>query len=307
VAEDEIMTPAYVLVTPARNEEQYVETTMQCVIAQTVQPVRWVIVSDGSTDRTDEIVGGYAAKHDWIQLVKRPRQAHRNFASMVKAFNSGYQNAKSVRHNIVGKLDADFAFESDYFEYLLNKFSEDPRLGIAGTPFVEEGCDSQKAGVFDKEHVYGGCQLFRKECFEDIGGYPVVRACSSVVANTTARMRGWKTQCYTDMMCRHLRRLSTAEQGLCAAKFEYGWKDYYLGNHPLWEVFRSIYQMKNAPRVLGGLILLSGYVWSYVKREKRDLPEELIQFRRTEQVRRLKSMIRRILHNRDFYPRESEA
>jgi len=307
VAEDENMTPAYVLVTPACNEEQYIETTMQCVIAQTVQPARWVIVSDGSTDRTDEIVGGCAAKYDWIQLVKRPRQADRNFALMVKAFNSGYQNAKSVRHNIVGKLDADFAFESDYFEYLLNKFSEDPRLGIAGTPFVEEGCDSQKAGVFDKEHVYGGCQLFRKECFEDIGGYPVVRACSSVVANTTARMRGWKTQCYTDMMCRHLRRLSTAEQGLCAAKFEYGWKDYYLGNHPLWEVFRSIYQMKNAPRVLGGLILLSGYVWSYVKREKRDLPEELIQFRRTEQVRRLKSMIRRILRNRDFYPRESEA
>jgi glycosyltransferase involved in cell wall biosynthesis len=301
------MAPVYVLVTPACNEEQYVETTIQCVIAQTVQPTRWVIVSDGSTDRTDEIVGGYAAKHDWIQLVKRPKQAYRSFVSMVKAFNSGYQNAKSVRHDIVGKLDADFAFESDYFEYLLNKFSLDPRLGVAGTPFMEEGCDSQKESVFDKEHVYGGCQLFRKECFDDIGGYPVVRACSSVVANMTARMRGWKTRCYTDMVCCHLRRLSTAEQSLYAAKFEYGWKDYYLGNHPLWEIFRSVYQMKNEPRVLGGCLLLSGYVWSYMKREKRDVPEELIQFRRNEQVRKIKSMIRRVLHSRDFYPRKSEA
>jgi len=301
------MAPAYVLITPACNEEKYVETTIQCVINQTVQPARWVIVSDGSTDRTDEIVRGYTAKHDWIQLVRKPKQAHRCFASMVKAFNSGYQNAKSVRHDIVGKLDADFAFESNYFEYLLNKFSLDPKLGVAGTPFIEEGCDFQKTGVFDKEHVYGGCQLFRKECFEDIGGYPVVRACSSVVANMTARMHGWKTRCYTDMVCRHLRRLSTADQSLFAAKIEYGWKDYYLGNHPLWEIFRSVYQMKNEPRVLGGLLLLSGYVWSNVKRDKRDVPEELIQFRRKEQVRKLKSIIRRVLHSRDFYPRESEA
>ena len=144
VAEDEIMTLAYVLVTPACNEEQFVETTIECVVSQTVHPARWVIVSDGSTDRTDEIVGRYAAKHNWIQLVKRPRQTHRCFASMVKAFNSGYQNAKSVRHDIVGKLDADFAFESNYFEYLLNKFSIDPKLGVAGTPFEEEGCGSKK-------------------------------------------------------------------------------------------------------------------------------------------------------------------
>lgn len=301
------MAPAYVLVTPACNEEQYVETTIQCVIAQTIRPARWVIVSDGSTDRTDEIVGEYSAKHDWIKLVKRPKRAYRSFASMVKAFNSGYQNAKSVRHDIVGKLDADFAFESNYFEYLLNKFSLDPKLGVAGTPFIEEGCDFQKAGVFDKEHVYGGCQLFRKECFEAIGGYPVVRACSSVVANMTARMHGWKTRCYTDMVCRHLRRLSTADQSLYAAKLQYGWKDYYLGNHPLWEIFRSVYQMKNEPRVLGGCLLLSGYVWSYVKREKRDVPEELVKFRRNEQVRKIKCMIRRVLHSKDFCPQESKA
>lgn len=301
------MTLVYVLVTPACNEEQYVETTIQCVIAQTIQPSRWVIVSDGSTDRTDEIVHRYAAKHDWIQLVKRPKQAYRSFASMVKAFNNGYQNAKSVRHDIVGKLDADFAFESDYFEFLLNKFSLDPKLGIAGTPFMEEGCDFQKAVVFDKEHVYGGCQLFRKECFEDIGGYPVVRACSSVVANVTARMRGWRTRCYTDKVCRHLRRLSTADQSICAAKFEYGWKDYYLGNHPLWEIFRSVYQMKNEPRILGGFLLLSGYIWSYVKREKRDVPEELIQFRRSEQVRKLKSMFHNVLGSRKSCLQQPEA
>jgi len=266
-----------------------------------------VIVSDGSTDRTDEIVSGYTANHDWIQLMKKPKQAHRCFASMVRAFNLGYQNIKSIKHDIVGKLDADFAFESDYFEYLLNKFSQDPKLGVAGTPFIEEGCDSQKNGVFDKEHVYGGCQLFRRECFEDIGGYPVVRACSSVVANMTARMRGWKTRCYTDMVCRHLRKLSTADKSLYAAKLEYGWKDYYLGNHPLWEIFRSIYQMKNEPRILGGCIILSGYIWSYMKREKRDVPEELIQFRRNEQMRKFKSMFHSALGRKKLCPQRPEA
>lgn len=301
------MAPAYVLVTPACNEEQYVETTIRCVIAQTLPPAKWVIVSDGSTDHTDAIVGRYAAQHDWIELMQRPRQACRSFASMVKAFNVGYQSARLVRHDIVGKLDADFSLENNYFEYLVNKFSQHPRLGIAGTPFVEEGCDYQKAGVFDKEHVYGGCQLFRKACFEDIGGYPMVRACSSVVANMAARMRGWETRCYPDMVCHHLRRLSTADHGVWAAKFEYGWKDYYLGNHPLWEIFRSVYQMKNSPRVLGGWLLLAGYVWSYVTRESRDVPEELIQFRRAEQVRRLKSMVRGGLRKRGFRPHRSEA
>src|SRR5258705_5682659 len=130
----------YTLITPARNEVQNIERTIQSVIKQTIWPLKWVIVSDGSTDGTDEIVKRYAAQYDWIQLVRRPERAERHFAGKADCFNTGYSCLKDLRFNIIGNLDADLSFEADYFSFLLDKFAEDPALCLAGTPF-KEGTD----------------------------------------------------------------------------------------------------------------------------------------------------------------------
>src|ERR1035441_6434176 len=130
-------TLRYVIITPARNEEQFIELTVRSMIAQTLLPLRWVIVSDGSTDRTDEIVRGYAFEYPWIELVRMPERQERHFAGKVHAFNAGYEKVINLPYEVIGNLDCDVSFDGQYFEFLLRKLSENPQLGVAGTPFRE--------------------------------------------------------------------------------------------------------------------------------------------------------------------------
>src|SRR6516162_6214487 len=134
--------PAYVLITPARNEEAFIEKTIESVIHQTVLPVKWVIVDDGSTDKTPDIVGRYSAHYPWIELVQRPQRPDRSFAAKVEAFNVGHERVNGLDYRIVGNLDADLSFDSDYFEFILSKFREDDNLGVAGTVYKENGFNS---------------------------------------------------------------------------------------------------------------------------------------------------------------------
>src|SRR5207245_1969039 len=121
----------YVLITPAHNEEAFIEKTLASMIAQTVLPERWVIVDDGSTDRTAEIVESYAQRYPWIELVRRPKQSNRSFAGKVHAFNAGFERLQPLEFEIIGNLDADISFDPDYLEFLIQKFSENPKLGVA--------------------------------------------------------------------------------------------------------------------------------------------------------------------------------
>jgi biofilm PGA synthesis N-glycosyltransferase PgaC len=280
----------YVLITPARNEEAYIEQTIKSVIGQTLLPLKWVIVSDGSTDSTDEIVRKYLLDYPWIELIRMPEHRDRNFAAKVACFNAGYERLKRSQYDIIGNLDADITFEGNYFEYLLEKFSVSRNLGVAGTPFVE-GTFQYDYRFVNIEHVSGACQLFRHKCFEDIGGYkPIKGGGIDWVAVTTARMRGWETRTFTDKTCRHHRKMGTGSNRLLMTKFLDGKKDFYLGGHPLWEVFRCIYQMKTKPYVLNGAALYCGYLWSFLTRVERTIPRELIDFRRKEQMRRLRKI-----------------
>ena len=281
-------TLKYTLITPARNEEAYIEKTIRSAIAQTVLPEKWVIVSDGSTDCTDEIVRSYADQNHWMELVRMPERKERHFAAKVRAFNAGYEKVRGDRYEIIGNLDADLSFEPDYIEFLLGKFSEDPRLGVAGTPFVEDASEHYDYRFSNIEHVSGACQLFRKECFEAIGGYmPIKGGGIDWVAVTTARMKGWKTRTFTEKTIFHHRPMGTGTGNVLMARFKLGREDYYEGSHPLWELFRSVYQMKFSPIVLGGVFLLAGYTAACLQRMKRPVPPELVAFYRKEQMQRL--------------------
>ena len=281
----------YVLITPARNEAMFIEQTIKSVVGQTIPPAKWVIVSDGSTDGTDDIVKKYAAEYTWIELVRMPERLERHFAGKVHAFNAGYAKVKHLQYECIGSLDADISFESDYFAFLLNKFDHMFDLGVAGTPFVEAGFQYDYNFV-SIDHVSGACQLFRRKCFENIGGYrPIKEGGIDWVAVTTARMKGWKTRTFTEKTCLHQRRIGTGKGSVFKAKFRVGQQDYYLGGHPLWEVFRALYQMKLKPYVLGGSLIFMGYAWAFLNRCERPIPRELIDFRRKEQMQRLKSAI----------------
>jgi len=287
------LLPSYVLITPARNEEAFIEKTIESVVHQTVLPVKWVIVDDGSTDNTPAIVSRYLSQHPWIEMVQMPQRRNRNFAAKVHSFNAGYERVKGLQYQLIGNLDADISFDPDLFAFLLKRFAGDQTLGVAGTIFREEGYSSDTDSFEGQNHVSGQCQLFRKKCFEEIGGYVPHRAGGiDWMAVTTARMMGWKTRSFREKSFFHYRHLGTAGRSVLSATFSYGEKDYYLGGHPLWEFFRVIYRMKSRPYLFDGLALGLGYCWAFLRRTPRPVSCELMAFHRKEQMQKLRTIFK---------------
>jgi biofilm PGA synthesis N-glycosyltransferase PgaC len=286
----------YVLITAARNEAPFIEKTLSSMVAQTVLPERWYIVDDGSTDRTAEIAEGYARRFPWIELIRRPPREDRSFAGKVHSFELGYAAAHALDFEAVGNLDADISFELDHFEFLLRQLSSDPALGVVGTPFTETGYDSAEDSFEGERHVAGQCQLFRRQCFQDIGGY-VANPAGGIdwIAVTTARMKGWKTRSFAEKRYHHYRPMGTAEKGSVRALFSYGEKDYYLGGSPVWQLFRVCYRSTKRPFLIGGMALLGGYCWAALRRVQRPISPALMGFHRQEQMDKLRTILKDLL------------
>ena len=286
----------YVLITPARNEEAFIEKTIQSMLRQTVLPTKWVIVNDGSIDTTASIVGRYLSEYGWMEMVEMPKHGDRSFAAKVHCFNAGYERVKSLEYEVIGNLDADISFDEDHFEFLLSKFKEDSNLGVAGTIFKEEGYSSETDSFEGHNHVAGGCQLFRRRCFGEISGYiPNKAGGIDWIAVTTARMMGWKTRSFREKSFFHHRHLGMAERSVFAASFSYGEKDYYFGGHPVWELFRVAYRMTKRPYLIGSIVLGLGYFWAFLRQMERPVSDELMRFHRREQMLKLKIILKSII------------
>jgi poly-beta-1,6-N-acetyl-D-glucosamine synthase len=288
----------YALITPAYNEEAHLDAIIQSVAAQTLKPTRWVIVSDGSTDRTDCMVRAAAAQHAWIQLLRRERSPERHFAGKALAVNAAYESLRDVRFDLIGNLDADITVPPDYYAFMVARFCDDSALGVAGTPFVEDPekpHEHSYAHAFaDLTHVSGGCQFFRRRCFEEMGGYtPLKDGGIDWVAVTTARMRGWKTRTFLEKTCFHHRTMGTADRNVLRARFRHGREEYRVGGHPVWQLLRGVFQMSRRPFVVGGLCLMMGYAKGWAAGDSIGVPQELRRFHRQEQLARMRRLFRR--------------
>jgi len=289
--------PNYVLITPARNEAAYIELTLKSVVSQTVRPIKWVIVNDGSTDGTDDIVRKYAANNPWIELVQMPERRERNFAGKAIAVSAGQKQLGELQYDVIGNLDADVSFEPDYFAFLMDRFAENPKLGVGGTAFREDNL-SYNYEFVGIEHVSGMCQMFRRECFEAIGGYSAIRSGGiDLIAVLSARAKGWETRTFVEKSFVHHRSQGGALHTGLRERLHMGRKDYLLGNHPMWEIFRSIYQMAHKPYLIGGLLVLASYVWNSIRGVERTIPPELMAIRRSDQLKRLKLVMQRRFHS----------
>ncbi|MFK7849085.1 MAG: glycosyltransferase family 2 protein [Rhodothermales bacterium] len=279
----------YVLVTPAKNEADFIEKTLASVVKQTIKPVKWVVVSDGSTDRTDEIVRQYAEEHDFVTLVRRD-SATRHFGNKVHAFRAGYAALGDIAYDFVGNLDADIELPPDYYERILDKFIQDPKLGLAGgTRF--DFCD----GAFVKVHcarnsVGGPFQLFRRSCYEAFGGYiPLELGGIDAVAEIMVRQHGWRVSSFTDIIAHHYRCTGTAKGNIYQAAYRGGKKLYVIGYHPLFELVKLM-RVRSVKGAIANLYELAGYTKAALFRFKRQVPDEFVQYLRKEQVGRLKHM-----------------
>jgi glycosyltransferase involved in cell wall biosynthesis len=278
----------YALITPAKNEEKYIEKTIRSVINQTKLPQKWVIVNDGSIDKTSEIVNKYRKEHSWIELVELPVRNERRFDAKIESFNNGYKKIDLNKIDIIGNIDADISFDSDFIEYLLIKFMEIPRLGVAGAPFVENNRIVYQGKHVDLNHVSGACQLFRIDCYNEIGGFtPVKHGGVDWIAVTTARMKGWKTQTFIEKSYNHLRPIGTGNAGLIKARFNHGIKDYYLGNLFTWQCLRTFNQLFHKPYILSGIMTFTGYMYAALSGIKKPITKELIEFHQKEQINRM--------------------
>jgi glycosyltransferase involved in cell wall biosynthesis len=284
----------YVLVTPAQNEEEFIETTIKSIVSQTILPLKWVIVSDGSTDRTDEIVNEYSVKFDFIEFLRIDSSEKRNFSSKVNAIQAGYAKLNDIEHHYFGNLDADMALESDYYERMLNKFELDSDLGIAGGKIFDLIDGQPVEDISSSDSVGGQIQLFRRQCFQDVGSFlPLKMGGEDTIAEVMARMHGWKVQSFSDIAVFHHRPTGTAQDKILVAKFRLGIREYLYGTHPLFEVIKCIFRVIERPHILGSILRACGYLWASLSMKRRHIPEEVIQFLRHEQMHKLISFLKK--------------
>lgn len=280
----------YVLITAARNEEKYIEATIKSVLSQTILPKKWVIVSDGSTDKTDEIVLRYSVKHDFIKFIRREAKNEGvNFSSKVHAIYEAYDQLKKIEYDFIGILDGDVTFNSFYYEHILTKFKENEKLGIAGGLIFDKHADHCiRRSPNAVEYVSGCIQLFRRRCYEDIGGLiPLKDGGEDTVAVIMARMKGWEVEAFEELTVLHHKH-SNAIRGVLRESFRLGKLFYSLGSHPLFEIIKSIRRFSYTPFFLYAFTRMCGYMWPYFQRKKRPVSDEFVKYLRREQLSRLK-------------------
>ena len=284
------MKKNYVLLTAAKNEEEYIGLAIESILRQSVHPSAWYIMDDGSTDRTAEIVASYAEEHSFIKLHSAGDGSSRNFGSQYKAIEAAFALAKQKDFDFVGVQDADIAPEpANYYEELLERFATSPKLGIAGGYIYE-----RENGVFKArkgnaiDSVAGGVQMFRRECFEEIGGYkPLTLGGSDWLAQIEARMAGWEVESCPEFPIHHYRPTSSAG-GRFQGLFKLGKLDGSFALHPLFEVFKCARRVTEKPLLIGSVVRFSGYLWWKLTRRESVIPPEAVRMSREEQMKKIK-------------------
>ena len=287
--------PPYVVITPARNEEQFIERTVQSMVQQTVRPQRWVIVDDGSTDRTAELVGRYAAHHDFIRLVRMERDAQRDFAKKVGAFNRGLAELHDLEYDFIGNIDADMSFGADYFEKILAVFEHEPTLGLSGGIVHTRYTDAFKTYDYTLDSVGGKVQLFRRRCFEQIGGYrPLKWGGIDATAEIMARMHGWQVRKSLEAPAYEHRPTGFAYGNPLKIKWCEGRRFHSLGYDPVFFTLRCLARAGEHPFMAGSAAAWLGYLACLLRRAPVAVPDDVARYLRREQRDKLRARWRAV-------------
>lgn len=280
--------PRYIVITPARNEQEHIGHTIKSMNAQVLQPSLWVIVNDGSTDRTGELIDAAAREHPWILPVHRPDRGFRQQGGgVIEAFKDGYAHIQSRPWDFLVKLDADLSFEPVFFDRCLAKFAGDPKLGIGGGTICHEvagrlTCESPGDPAF---HVRGAIKIYRRTCWEQIGG--LIKAPGwDTIDELKANMLGWTTRSFPDIPLHHHRFAGTAD-GSWSNLVKNGLANYVTGYHPLFMALKCLKRSVQKPYVVGAAGLWSGFCRGYVKRVARVDDPALIRYVRRQQLNKL--------------------
>lgn len=282
----------FAVVTPARNEAPRIAATIAAMRAQTVRPERWVIVDDGSDDRTGDVARAAAQGADWIVTVRREPSADPGFASKVRAFRRGLEALDGVDHDLLANLDADVTFDADYFERLAAEFANRTSLGVAGGRIVVDVDGHRHDHRSSPNNVSGAVQCIRRRCYDDVGGFLLLeRGGEDAALQITARSRGWEVDTIDELVVVHHGPVLNRQTSLLAAFWSRGIVNRGLGYDPAFMAVSSIYRFADRPYVVGGLAYFAGFMWALVRGAKPVLPADTAAFLRVEQRTRLRRLV----------------
>jgi glycosyltransferase involved in cell wall biosynthesis len=284
------MDTRIVLISPVRNEEVFLPKVIESLVNQTVQPLEWLVVNDGSTDNTLAILEAAAQSYPWIHIENKPDRGIRSVGpGVVEAFYYGYERLKTQDYDFIGKIDGDIAFGPRYFERLMALFASDRYLGAAsGKPFLEENGKLVIERTAD-EMVAGQINFYRRQCFEAIGGF-VREVHWDGIAFHRARMAGWRTRSFEDpdLNFIHQRLMGSSHQGVLTGRLRWGRGQYFMGTHPLYIFAIGLYRTVEKPWLIGGLFIVLGYFQALITGMKRYESPGFRQSLQTWQMARLK-------------------
>jgi poly-beta-1,6-N-acetyl-D-glucosamine synthase len=279
-----------VLVTPCRNEQDYMRRTLDAVLQQTRPPALWVIVDDGSTDRTPAILAEYAQQHPCLCIVRRDDRGHRSVGpGVIEAFYHGLATVDLDAFEFVGKLDLDLDLPRDYFARLLDRMQADPRLGsCSGKPFYRDAAGREVPEFCDDEIVVGMTKLYRVACFQAIGGF-VREVMWDGIDSHRCRLLGWTARAFRDAELRfeHLRPMGSSDTDIRRGRRRHGFGQWFMGTAPVYLLASALRRLTQAPYVIGSLTMVAGYVGAWWRGERRYDDLEFRRFLRRYQRRSL--------------------
>lgn len=286
----------YVVITPAHNEEAHLENVIRSMLVQTRKPTRWVIVNDNSTDRTAAIAERYAAQWEFIRVISITRDGSHGFNKKANAFNTGVASIEDVNFDFIGNLDADISFDPDYFENLLRAFERDPQLGITGGIIFTTIGDRFVTHDEAPDSVAGAVQMFRRQCFEDVGAryLPLPFGGIDAAAEIIAKERGWRVAKQPAYKVFEHRQTGTASMTPIAACFRLGRRFHSLGYGILFYSARCLYRLGDEPVVIGSCAAFLGYLEALIRRRPVLLPANVVQHLRRDQHHKLRQLFSRL-------------
>jgi biofilm PGA synthesis N-glycosyltransferase PgaC len=282
------VSEGYVIVTPVRDEASHILKTIEAVRSQTLLPTQWVVVDDGSTDGTGDILNKHASQTSWMSVVHRPNRGHRvNGGGVMEAFYTGYEVLNNVPWDYLVKLDGDLSFAPDYFARCLAMFEAEPKLGIGGGTVcqLEHGKEEVDSKGDPPFHVRGATKIYRRACWEAIS--PLVRAPGwDTIDEVKANFHGWTTRTFADLTLIQHKPTGDAD-GAWRNAFKNGRANYITGYHPAFMMAKCIKRSVDRPVLVGSIALLSGFVSGYLKRIPRGADHRIIRYLRQQQMRRM--------------------
>lgn len=261
------MSKRYLLISPCRNEADFMRQTLDSVIAQSIRPALWVIVDDGSTDATPQILAEYAAQHEWIRVVTRKDRGTRSVGpGVIEAFYAGYETINPDEFEYLCKLDLDLRLPPRYFEGLMERMEADPRIATcSGKAYIEtaQGLENERHG---DETSIGASKFYRVSQFKALGGF-VRQVMWDGIDCHRCRMRGWIACSWDDPELRfvHLRPMGSSQQSIVVGRMRHGYGQYFMGSGLLWMLATAVYRIPEKPYVLGGAFILWGWLRSWLK------------------------------------------